>query len=139
MVAVVCMVALAPMSRKAIEILRKWKKVRNIAADARLKNLTEVMQGVRIIKFMNWEASFSSRIDALRKDEVEAARMAAVTRSVYVAYAEFQPLVILIVSLATYSLVFGQTLTASLAFPLLNYLMLLRDPVSKRGHTLPAA
>jgi ABC-type bacteriocin/lantibiotic exporter with double-glycine peptidase domain len=139
MVAVVCMVALAPVSRKAIEILRKWKKVRNIAADARLKNLTEVMQGVRIIKFMNWEASFSSRIDALRKDEVEAARMAAVTRSVYVAYAEFQPLVILIVSLATYSLVFGQTLTASLAFPLLNYLMLLRDPVSKRGHTLPAA
>ena len=88
---------------------------------------------------MNWEASFSSRIDALRKDEVEAARMAAVTRSVYVVYAEFQPLVILIVSLATYSLVFGQTLTASLAFPLLNYLMLLRDPVSKRGHTLPAA
>ena len=43
--------------------------------------------------------------------------------------AEFQPLVILIVSLATYSLVFGRTLTASLAFPLLNYLMLLRDPL----------
>ena len=42
--------------------------------------------------------------------------MAAIVRSVYSAFAEFQPLIILIISLGTYSLVFGHTLTASVAF-----------------------
>ncbi len=37
---------------------------------------------LQIIKFMNWEESFCGRIGKLRKDEIYAARMAAITRSV---------------------------------------------------------
>ena len=55
--------------------------------------------------------------------------MAAIVRSVYSAFAEFQPLIILIISLGTYSLVFGHTLTASVAFPVLNFLNILRNPL----------
>jgi len=64
---VISMVLLIPASRTAIAKLRYWKRLRNVAADARLKSLTEVMQGIRIIKFMNWEASFTARIDTLRR------------------------------------------------------------------------
>ena len=49
----------------------------------------------------NWEESFCDRIGVLRKEEVYASRMAAITRSVHTAFAEFQPLLILIVSLGT--------------------------------------
>ena len=38
--------------------------------------------------------------------------MAAITRSLYTAFSEFQPLLILILSLGSYSAVFGHTLTA---------------------------
>ena len=84
---------------------------------------------LQIIKFMNWEESFCGRIGMLRRDEVYAARMAAITRSVYTAFSEFQPLLILIVSLGSYSAIFGHTLTASVAFPTLNFLSILRAPL----------
>jgi hypothetical protein len=45
------------------------------------------------------------------------------------AFSEFQPLAILIVSLGSYSAVFGHTLTASVAFPTLNFLSILRAPL----------
>ena len=45
------------------------------------------------------------------------------------AFSEFQPLLILIVSLGSYSAVFGHTLTASVAFPTLNFLSILRAPL----------
>ena len=48
---------------------------------------------------------------------------------VYTAFSEFQPLLILIVSLGSYSAVFGHTLTASVAFPTLNFLSILRAPL----------
>ena len=67
LIGVISMVLLIPASRTAIAKLRYWKRLRNVAADARLKSLTEVMQGIRIIKFMNWEASFTARIDTLRR------------------------------------------------------------------------
>jgi hypothetical protein len=89
---------------------------------------------------------------ALRKDEIYASRMAAITRSLYTAFSEFQPLLILILSLGSYSAVFGHTLTArcelsetngdcsammrahrvfacSVAFPTLNFLSILRGPL----------
>jgi ATP-binding cassette subfamily C (CFTR/MRP) protein 1 len=128
-IGVLCMIMLGPSTRVVIAYLRKYKKMRNTAVDGRLKVLTEVMQGIRIIKFMNWEESFCGRIGVLRKDEVYASRMAAITRSVYTAFSEFQPLLILIVSLGTYSAVFGHTLTASVAFPTLNFLSILRGPL----------
>ena len=49
-------------------------------------------------------------------------------RSAYSSFADFQPLLILIVSLGTFSTVFGHTLTASVAFPTLNFLSTDRDP-----------
>ena len=55
------MVMLGPSTRIVIKYLRKYKKMRNTAVDGRLKVLTEVMQGIRIIKFMNWESSFCDR------------------------------------------------------------------------------
>ena len=67
LIGVISMVLLIPASRTAIAKLRYWKRLRNVAADARLKSLTEGMQGIRIIKFMNWEASFTARIDTLRR------------------------------------------------------------------------
>ena len=87
------------------------------------------MLELQIIKFMNWEESFCGRIGALRKDEIYASRMAAITRSLYTAFSEFQPLLILILSLGSYSAVFGHTLTASVAFPTLNFLSILRGPL----------
>eukprot|EP01043_Picozoa_sp_COSAG02_P026307 COSAG02_NODE_1512_length_12212_cov_4.145133_8_plen_889_part_00 len=109
--------------------LRTWKKRRVIKQDARLKTLTEVMQGIRIIKFMNWEESFKERIDVVRTDEIHATKMAAIVRSAYSAFADFQPILIMIVSLGTFSVVFGHTLTASIAFPTLNFLNILRNPL----------
>jgi hypothetical protein len=76
-----------------------------------------------------WEGSFMERIGALRAVEVHATKMAAAVRSSYSAFAEFQPLLILIVSLGLFSVVFGHSLTASIAFPVLNFLNILRQPL----------
>jgi hypothetical protein len=40
-----------------------------------------------------------------------------------------EPLLVMIVSLGTFSALFGHTLTASVAFPTLNYLNILRNPL----------
>ena len=53
--------------------------------------------------------------------------MAAIVRSVYSAFAEFQPLIILIISLGTYSLVFGHDRVSRV--PVLNFLNILRNPL----------
>ena len=126
---VICMLPMTLATRWNVMQLRTWKKRRVIKADARLKTLTEIMQGIRIIKFMNWEESFKERIDALRTDEIYATKMAAIVRSMYSAFADFQPILIMIVSLGTFSMVFGHTLTASIAFPTLNFLNILRNPL----------
>jgi|EP01047_Picozoa_sp_COSAG01_P035325 ABC-type bacteriocin/lantibiotic exporter with double-glycine peptidase domain len=51
-IGVFCMTLLVPATRYAIMMLRTWKKKRVVQQDQRLKTLTEVMQGIRIIKFM---------------------------------------------------------------------------------------
>ena len=44
------MLPLTMATRQAVIMLRTWKKRRVIHQDARLKMLTEIMQGMRIIK-----------------------------------------------------------------------------------------
>ena len=48
-----------------------------VFTDKRVRITTEVLQGIRLIKFYAWEAFYVQHIGLLRKKEVQAIRMSA--------------------------------------------------------------
>jgi|EP01047_Picozoa_sp_COSAG01_P087096 hypothetical protein len=56
------------------------------------------MSGIRIIKFMNWEASFADKIGSSRDKELRAIRQSAVYKAMYFTVAQSVPIVIITVT-----------------------------------------
>jgi ATP-binding cassette, subfamily C (CFTR/MRP), member 1 len=45
--------------------------------DARIRLITEILQGIRLVKFYGWEDFYVARIQEMRTKEVETVRKSA--------------------------------------------------------------
>ena len=99
--------------------------------DDRVKKIQEVMSGIRIIKLMAWEGSFAGQVKEIRDRELAMVRKLAVYRAMFYTVAMSVPIIIVTCTLGVYTLVEGNTLTASVAFPALTLLDTLRGPLQE--------
>ena len=101
------------------------------AADARVQTTTELVSNIRLIKYYAWEACFQRRVSKLRQEELKKLRSRLIWWSVSMTACYSMPLVITIVTLFFYTIVAGNTLRASVAFPALAVFALLRVPLDR--------
>ncbi len=73
--------------------------------------MSEILYGVRVIKFYAWEKHFSDRIDVLREAELSSLKGRKYLDAMCVYFWATTPVLISILTFTTYALL-GNTLTA---------------------------
>lgn len=97
--------------------------------DSRVKLMTEVLFGIRVIKFYNWEAHFAERIAACRKLELSHLKAIKYLDAVCVYTWAALPVVISILTFVTYVFL-GHELTAAKVFTTLALVGMLILPLN---------
>ncbi|KAF8066646.1 multidrug resistance-associated ABC transporter [Lyophyllum atratum] len=96
--------------------------------DTRVRLTTEVLQGIRLIKFYAWESFYTHQIGSLRSREIKTIRKAAVARSGLIAIVTFIPILASILSFITYALS-GHDLNVAIIFSSLQLFNIIRAPL----------
>ncbi|KAF4316510.1 hypothetical protein BBO99_00008666 [Phytophthora kernoviae] len=97
--------------------------------DGRMKAVKEVFGAIQVVKLNAWEAKFAKRIADRRKTEMSALRSFLLSCSLEEFVVWASPLLVSIVSMAVYSVVLGQPLTAAKVFTALALFNALRAPL----------
>ncbi|PNY27495.1 ATP-dependent bile acid permease [Tolypocladium capitatum] len=101
------------------------------AADTRVQTTTELISSVRLIKYYAWEACFQGRVSKLRQEELKKLRSRFIWWSASMTACYSMPLIIAIVTLFFYTVVAGNPLETSVAFPALAVFAVLRVPLDR--------
>ncbi|KAK0186449.1 multidrug resistance-associated ABC transporter [Armillaria mellea] len=96
--------------------------------DVRVRGTTEVLQGIRLIKFYAWEAFYSFQIGKLRQKEIHILKQAAYTRAALIAIVTFIPVLSSVLSFITYGLT-GHDLNIAIIFSSLQLFNNIRTPL----------
>lgn len=111
--------------------------------DIRQKAMSEVLQGMRVVKFFAWERAFTAKIEGMRAQEIAVLRnnigwFVAVStptpltsvRSVAMEFFwGFVPTLVAVVAFSSFTLL-GHSLTAPIAFTSLSLFNLMRFPLN---------
>ncbi|WWC73697.1 uncharacterized protein I206_107669 [Kwoniella pini CBS 10737] len=105
-----------PLNHFASKIVVRAQENLMKTRDQRTALMNEILQGIRMLKFMAWERSFESRIQTIRKNELSwQARNYQIEVAFNCIWA-LTPVLVTVVSFLHYTLVRGQRLTPSTAF-----------------------
>ncbi|KIR78450.1 ATP-binding cassette transporter [Cryptococcus gattii EJB2] len=105
-----------PLNHFASKIVVRAQENLMKTRDQRTALMNEILQGIRMLKFMAWERSFERRVQSIRKNELSwQARNYQIEVAFNCIWA-LTPVVVTVVSFLHYTLVRGQQLTPSVAF-----------------------
>nr|XP_019043546.1 ATP-binding cassette transporter [Kwoniella bestiolae CBS 10118]OCF22476.1 ATP-binding cassette transporter [Kwoniella bestiolae CBS 10118] len=105
-----------PLNHFASKIVVRAQENLMKTRDQRTALMNEILQGIRMLKFMAWERSFESRIKTIRKNELSwQARNYQIEVAFNCIWA-LTPVLVTVVSFLHYTLVRGKVLTPSTAF-----------------------
>ncbi|KAI0085657.1 multidrug resistance-associated ABC transporter [Irpex rosettiformis] len=97
------------------------------ASDARVQTVTETIGGaIRMIKLFGWEDKINKQIDGKRSDELKLLRKQRLLILWNVLAMTFIPVVTMLATFATYTLVMKEQLTPSRIFPCMSVFQILR-------------
>lgn len=99
-------------------------------ADKRINAINEIMQGIRIVKFMGWEDQFEQRVEEARQGEVALFGRLFAVRSVMVVMITFLPSVVSYFVFAVAYKGFDFNINPQSVFPALSMLNVLRMPLA---------
>ncbi|KAF0695327.1 hypothetical protein As57867_013802, partial [Aphanomyces stellatus] len=97
--------------------------------DSRMKSVHEVFGAMQNIKLNAWEENFGAKIMGERQEELRTLWRIFTLASTSTGLLYLGPVLVTIVSFATYTLVMGQTLTATKVFTALTLFNLLKLPL----------
>ncbi|TFK62549.1 P-loop containing nucleoside triphosphate hydrolase protein, partial [Pluteus cervinus] len=96
--------------------------------DTRVRLITEILQGIRLIKFYAWEEFYAHQIGNLRQREVQTVRIVSLARAGMFALLTFIPLLATILSFITYALS-GHDLNVAIIFTSFQFSNVIRYPL----------
>ncbi|KLO19493.1 multidrug resistance-associated ABC transporter [Schizopora paradoxa] len=96
--------------------------------DRRVRLTTEVLQGIRLIKFFAWEQFYAESIGKLRGGEVKQIKKTAIARAALISFVTVIPILASILSFITYALI-GHDLNPAIIFSSLQYFNVIRTPL----------
>ena len=123
------MVIMIPINGIIIKKLLKYQEAIMANKDKRVKVMSEILRGIRIIKFFAWEESYSRKVNEIRDVELKTLRSAAYLKAAQTFSWGSTPLLVSIATFTTFSLT-GNELTAQVAFTSLSLFNVLRFPLN---------
>ncbi|KAF9901434.1 hypothetical protein EC991_006105 [Linnemannia zychae] len=98
-------------------------------ADSRIKLSSEILQGVKVIKFFTWEKSFLAKLAAIRFEELTLVRRILRNRGLLITTSAAVPIFASALTFVLYAAL-GHELRPEIVFPALAYYGVLRVPLS---------
>lgn len=89
-------------------------------SDVRVKHMTELINGIQVIKMYAWEKPFEKIIEKLRKYEVSAIRSTSLLKAFYLSFIVFTDRLALFATIACY-VILGNYLSADKVFSLAQF------------------
>ncbi|KAJ7893786.1 multidrug resistance-associated ABC transporter [Mycena leptocephala] len=122
------LIVAAPLQAILVKVMfdQRFKGVK--ITDARVRLITEVLQGIRLVKFYGWEDFYVERIQEMRTREVKTIRKSAWATSALVAMFTVMPTLAMILSLITYKLT-GHALDIAKIFTAVQLYSIARVPL----------
>lgn len=117
-----------PIQLILVKIMFAQRKKGVAITDNRVRLTTEVLQGIRLIKFYAWESFYISQISTLRTREIATIKKSAIARSALIAVVTFIPILASILSFITYALS-GHDLNVAIIFSSLQLFNIIRAPL----------
>lgn len=118
---VALMVIALPIQAVLGQIIGKIRLRNAEKTDARIKIMSEVINGIQVIKMYAWEIPFQKVVGQKRADELKEVKRATVLRTLFIGFLMFVERAALFVAVLAYIL-FGNTLSANVFYPLQQFL-----------------
>ncbi|KAI0795051.1 multidrug resistance-associated ABC transporter [Abortiporus biennis] len=96
--------------------------------DSRVRLTTEILQGIRLIKFYAWESFFAGKIEEIRVKELRTLKISAIAVAMLIATVSLVPVLSTVLSFITYSLS-GHNLNVAVIFTALQLFTVIRIPL----------
>jgi ABC-type multidrug transport system fused ATPase/permease subunit len=100
-------------------------------SDKRMEKTNELLQGIRILKYLGWETRFADSVREIREKEIGVLEklfiLDAISEGIYVV----SPMLVTVLTFGWYTLYEGHALTSSVAFSSLVVLNVIQDPMSE--------
>ncbi|KHJ47247.1 hypothetical protein D918_02107 [Trichuris suis] len=130
-VGVAVMVLMIPINFLLTHRLRQCQIRQMKFKDVRMKMINEILNGIKVLKLHAWELAFKEKVLKIRRKELRVLRQAAVYGSLVTLTWTMAPLLVAVVSFATYVLIdSSHRLTPEVAFVSLALFNLLRFPMT---------
>ena len=123
-------VALFPLNYLAFRNSQKYQDEQLAKKDERVKLITEILNGIKIIKFYAWEKSFMEAVSRIRQLEIKALRLFLCWELFIVILWNLAPTLLSLITFAAYVTVYEQVLTAEKIFVSLALFNLLQYPLN---------
>ncbi|KAI0700340.1 ATP-dependent bile acid permease [Cytidiella melzeri] len=115
-----------PIQAVLIKIVYDQRQKMVAVTDQRIGFTTEVLQGIRLIKFYAWESFYSGKIAEMRGRELQNVKNSALALALMIAWVIMMPVVATVLSFITYSLS-GHDLTVPTIFTSLQFFNILHQ------------
>mmetsp|Transcript_56100 Transcript_56100/g.142831 ORF Transcript_56100/g.142831 Transcript_56100/m.142831 type:complete len:1410 (+) Transcript_56100:124-4353(+) len=101
-----------------------------IKTDARVKTVSEGLQGIRVLKYYAWDGAFAERVRGCRNQEIRQLRRSSWAGAFAHSLMNVIPLVLELAMISAFSLLYPETFTPANSFTALALLNLIRMPLS---------
>jgi len=126
---VAVMLLLAPANYYAMKAMLKYTRSIQTKRDTRVKLLTEVLSGMKVVKLLGWERQLCSQIEASRADELDQIKEFRYLNMAVEFLARLSPLFLKTLGFGVYACL-EEELTAAKAFTALGLFDILVGPVT---------
>eukprot|EP00026_Physarum_polycephalum_P000168 Phypoly_transcript_00168.p1 GENE.Phypoly_transcript_00168~~Phypoly_transcript_00168.p1 ORF type:complete len:1453 (+),score=233.55 Phypoly_transcript_00168:484-4359(+) len=117
-----------PLSVAAAGKMGGYQQILVLYRDRRIRLVNEMLSGIRLVKFFNWENFFEQRAHEMREEEIAHQKKTAYAQALVIFILFDAPLFVSVASFVLYFLM-GNTLTATIIFTALSLISSLRVPL----------
>lgn len=96
-------------------------------SDHRVRLMSEVLQGIRVVKLYAWEEAIAKKIEAIRQDELKKVKISLVLNAINQSILFVMPALVAAVIMCVYAAL-GNEVNVTNTFAILAYLNIIRNP-----------
>ncbi|KAH9423986.1 Canalicular multispecific organic anion transporter 1 [Dermatophagoides pteronyssinus] len=125
---VILMVLTIPLNSFVASKVKKIQRKQMQMKDQRLKAVSEMLNGIKVLKLYAWEPAFFAKIRNIRLRELQSIKMSGLVQTIFICFGSCSPFFVAMLTFTTY-IALGGELTAAKAFVSISLFNILRIPL----------
>ncbi|XP_022081606.1 ATP-binding cassette sub-family C member 9-like [Acanthaster planci] len=121
---------ITPVQFKMMSVITKRQEDLLLCSDERLKQVNELLQGIRLLKLYAWEEWYCQGVEAVRARELACLMKITGATISTILLTSTAPVLVTLVGFGTYSALTGKTLTPDVTFSSLSLFNMLGTPLT---------